>query len=228
MTRESEFDRLAEDYDQILKADLGAMGDDLSVFAKYKVKLAHKLFSRSPERLLEFGCGIGRNFPHLNRYFPGAAISGCDSSIKSVEVAQAWFANNRFFLSDTVPAFLRDAEQYDACFIACVMHHIPKQEWTQWLDAVRQRLRPDGEILIFEHNLYNPLVKRIVTKSPIDANANFLHKADLCGLLRESGYSVILSGYTMFFPIRNALLTKFEWWLQRVPLGGQYFVLAQA
>jgi len=227
MVQDSEFDRLVEEYEQILKQDLSGISGDASVFAEYKVKLAHRLFRSIPGRLLEFGCGIGRNFPFLFDFFPGATICVSDNSKKSIEAVQRKFTGCRFFLSDTVQAFLRETEEYDACFVACVFHHIPRPEWTQWLAAIRQRLREGGEIIIFEHNLYNPLVRRIVTRSPIDANANFLGKKTLSRLLRETGYSIVATGYTLFFPRRSAWLEKIEWLLRWLPLGGQYYVVAR-
>ena len=228
MADQSEFDNLAEEYDNILKQDLQGVSEDVSVFAEYKVKLVRSLFGGEPESLLEFGCGIGRNIPYLSSYFPSAKISGCDNSEKSIEYARAKYADRTFFLSDTIEEFLRNAVMYDACFIACVMHHIPPADWVRWLTAIRQKLKPGGEVVVFEHNLYNPLVKRIVTRSPIDATANFLTKKTLSGLLREAGYVGVSGGYAMFFPKRTALLEKIEWRLRKIPLGGQYWVQAKS
>lgn len=227
MPEGSEFDTLANEYEQVLQQDLGAISNDVQIFAEYKVKLARSLLTSSPGKLLEFGCGIGRNFPFFLKFFPETKLSGCDISHDSVAIANNQFPDCRFFISNSIDKFLHDADMYDACFVACVFHHIAPDEWEHWLDAIRQRLRPGGEIILFEHNLYNPLVKRIVTKSPIDANANFLTKRELTTCLRKTGYAVLKEGYTMFFPRRNACLEAIEWRLRHVPLGGQYFILGK-
>lgn len=226
MDNSAEFDQMAHQYEQLLKSDLGYFGKELSVYADYKVKLASKLFSSNPKSIIEFGCGIGRNFTYFRKYFPNTALSGCDISNESIKLASQQFPDSCFFLSETYEGFLANAEEYDYCVIACVLHHIPPAEWGAWLSTIRKRLKPRGKILIFEHNLYNPLINYTLKRSVIDRSASFLTKRMLRNLLMSVGYTVDVSGYSLLFLWRNRFFETLEWWLKFAPLGAQYFVLA--
>jgi ubiquinone/menaquinone biosynthesis C-methylase UbiE len=81
------FDAIAAEYDQVQRGNLGCFGGDLSFFAEYKIALARKLIRNEPENILEFGCGVGRNLPFLQHYFPDSAIQGCDVSAESLALA---------------------------------------------------------------------------------------------------------------------------------------------
>ena len=58
-----DFDEYAEEYDNILREQLSFFSDDDKYFARYKVKSVHKYLTTEPKRILEYGCGTGRNLP---------------------------------------------------------------------------------------------------------------------------------------------------------------------
>ncbi len=42
----------------------------------------------TPQKILEYGCGIGRNLEFIKQYFPKSGISGCDISKESLQYAK--------------------------------------------------------------------------------------------------------------------------------------------
>jgi len=85
------FDNIARDYDEQLRRSLGAAGaGDIEKFAAYKIEILKKTsVGRDIRRILEFGCGTGRNMAHLQAAFPRCEIAGCDVSKESLAVAAA-------------------------------------------------------------------------------------------------------------------------------------------
>jgi SAM-dependent methyltransferase len=116
---------------------------------------------------------------------------------------------------------------FDIVFTACVFHHIDHSGHTHWLAEIKRVLVPGGVFGLFEHNPWNPLTRRAVNTCPFDENARLISMPNMRTRLREAGFNVLRSRFTFFFPsfLRGlrALETRMGW----LPLGGQYFLLAQ-
>src|SRR4051812_17078371 len=104
-----EFDQYAECYNQELAASLGNVVD-VDRFARYKVdEIAYLLRGATVERLLDFGCGIGRSFTFLTQAFPNARLFGFDPSEESIALAQA---QHRFVCASATWTLI-GAQQFD-------------------------------------------------------------------------------------------------------------------
>jgi SAM-dependent methyltransferase len=222
------FDAVAAEYDQVQQDNLGCFGGDLSFFAEYKIALARKLTGNEPECVLEFGCGIGRNLPFLQHYFPNSALLGCDVSAESLTLAGKAAPQAELALIAEPEDLLRTYALYSPDLIpaVCVLHYIPEKKRADWLSALYAVLRPGGTLLLFEHNPYNPLTRRIFNTCPFDAGAKMLSLGAGSELLRHAGFVDLLGRYTLFFPWRGAVWRGLEHMLGRLPLGGQYFLRA--
>ncbi|TIP36642.1 MAG: methyltransferase domain-containing protein, partial [Mesorhizobium sp.] len=106
-----------------------------------------------------------------------------------------------------------DAGEFDAVFAICVMHHVPPADWAKFSSEMARVTRPGGAVLIFEHNPYNPLTRRIVSACPFDENAVLLSKRQVVHYLRGAGLSGVLRRIDDAFG--------------RIPLGAQYHVLGR-
>jgi SAM-dependent methyltransferase len=222
------FDASAAEYDQIQQDNLGCFGGDLSFFAEYKIALARKLIRNEPGNILEFGCGVGRNLPFLQQYFSNSTILGCDVSAESLALAGKVAPEAGLALIAEPEDMLRTYARCspDLILAVCVLHHVPEKTRTDWLSALYAVLRPGGSLLIFEHNPYNPLTRRIFNTCPFDAGAKMLSLGAGRQLLRHTGF-VDLSGlYTLFFPWRGNMWRRLESAFARLPLGGQYLLKA--
>lgn len=219
-----DFDRFAEDYNRLLAEKTGFFSPSEEYFARYKVDLIRSQITAPVSRVLEYGCGIGRNIPFLQQTFPHADIVGTDISQASLALASHDYPKATFVLENeaTQPLGL-----FDVIFVAGVFHHVPAEQRASVAASIAGRLAPGGSLFVFEHNPYNPVTRRIVDTCPYDDDAVLLTKAELEKILEKATLTVRRSAYCLFVPPKLASLTLLEPYLGWLPLGGQYWVLAQ-
>ena len=71
----AEFDKFAEEYDQMLRQHIRVSGEGPEYFAEYKIRdIRNELESHQPliepKSVLDFGGGIGASALYLAKYFP--------------------------------------------------------------------------------------------------------------------------------------------------------------
>jgi hypothetical protein len=92
---------------------------------------------------------------------------------------------------------------------------------------LHRMLRPDGRLVVFEHNPWNPVTSYVVAHTKIDRGAVLLPPPEVVEALASSGWRDIRTGFLMFMPPRmGALATAAERVFGWLPLGGQYAVTA--
>lgn len=220
-----DFDDYANEYNNILKEQLRFFSEDDKYFARYKVKLVHKYLATQPKRILEYGCGTGRNLPFFKEEFPGTEILGADISAQSIAIANE---ENPFAkcccLDDE---FVRSHGDFDLIFVAGVFHHIAPNERVGVLGQINSLLSERGSLFVFEHNPYNPVTKKLVRECPFDADASLLSMHAMSELLEGTGFAGLQKKYTLFFPPSFPVFARLESYLGWLPLGGQYFIQAK-
>ena len=85
-------------------------------------------------------------------------------------------------------------------------------------------------MIIFEHNPKNPVTMKVVNTCVFDEDAILLHYSECRKRLEECGFRNIRKRYTIFSP-RKGIFNKMlgmEKALSWIPLGGQYYVVAEA
>ncbi len=219
-----DFDQYASRYNELLREGTGFFTEDESYFARYKVAIARSLVTTSPATVLEFGCGIGRNIPFLRAAFPGAELMGSDVSAKSIETAREENPGVRFWVDGGQEG---ECPPFDLVFVAGVFHHIPPEERRAAADYAAARLAPGGSIVVFEHNPYNPITRKIVADCPFDEGVVLLRPREMRELLRNAGLQVTGQGFSLFFPPKLKALARLEPLLAWLPLGGQYWTIAR-
>lgn len=221
MSKKVDFDNYTDNYNQLLRESTGFFSASEEYFARYKIELVRKLVHRSPKSILEYGCGIGRNIPFLREAFPDARIEGSDISAASLEIARRDNPEIRFFIEQEG---VQPGDPVDLIFVAGVFHHIPLAQRSAVTQTLFERLRPGGELFVFEHNPYNPVTRRIVDNCPYDEDAVLLRPSELKSRMQGASLDVQGSGYCLFVPPRLSALTWLENILGWLPLGGQYWV----
>lgn len=116
---------------------------------------------------------------------------------------------------------------FDVAYTIAVMHHVPPVQWPAFLQEMRRVVRPNGMIIIFEHNPINPLTQWIVRTCPIDDNAVLLSNRTLSRLVRNAQLSNIESKYILFTPLDGPRYRWFDKMIGWLPLGAQYYVSAR-
>lgn len=172
---------------------------------------------------LDVGCGRGDLLEIAGGNF--ASASGCDLS-PSMLPSKASF---RVYEQRSPSHLPFDDESMDLVTAVCVFHHVHGQNRRMLSDEIRRVLRPGGLCCIIEHNPLNPITRSIVKRCPLDADAALLTARDVSDLLQFSGFEQMKKEYFLYLPER--LYHKFmpiELFFSRIPLGGQYAVLARA
>ncbi len=225
----AEFDSFASEYDQLLRQAVSATGEGPEFFHEYKVRELSQMAGKrhlQPERILDFGSGVGNSTPYFRRYFPSAQLTSADVSARSLEVAQERFPGAAAGLQIQGNRLPAADDSFDLAFSACVFHHIDHAEHVHWLRELFRVTRPGGMLGIFEHNPLNPLTVNAVHHCPFDANAHLIRSKQLVERYRNSGWSDPKVRYHLFFPRMLSGLRALEPYLAGIPLGGQYSVTA--
>ncbi len=192
--------------------------------AEYKVRLLKNHLSPGGNGLnvLDFGCGVGLSLSYLLEQFSGSKIFATDVSEVSLDIVRAQFPQVTI-----VGSALNAVEKFDIIFISTVLHHITGSTRVEILKNLRANLKPDGRLVVIEHNTYNPLTRQIVSNCPMDADAELISMRDIKKLLGAAcGFKIRETGYCSFFPEPLKVLVKLDRVLKKIPLGGQYFVVA--
>ena len=226
----AEFDRFAEEYNQILQRAVAVTGEGPEFFHEYKVNAVSRFAQRYDlrcSRILDFGSGVGNSITYFRRYFPDAQLAGADISERSLEIARARFPATLQMLQIAEGRVPAEDNSFSLTFSACAFHHIPEEEHVHWLSELRRLTRPGGMLVIFEHNPMNPLTVKAVNTCPFDEKAKLIRARVLAGRFREAGWTDLETSYHLFFPRALSWLRWLEPWLSGIPFGGQYSVVAR-
>ncbi|WP_250628519.1 class I SAM-dependent methyltransferase [Pinirhizobacter soli] len=228
--KRSEFDHYAGQYDDMHVASIAASGEEPAYFSAYKAQYmaAHARAGMPAPVILDFGCGIGNSLPHLHASFPAAVLHGSDPSGESIRMAKARVGDIASVVESPDDALPYADHTFDLALVACVLHHIRPYDRTRWMAELRRVMRPGGQLFIFEHNMLNPLTRKVVRDCPFDEDAVFLPRTELLGLMRDAGFAQVDSQYVVFFPRPLAALRPLEPLLGWLPLGAQYVVQGRA
>jgi SAM-dependent methyltransferase len=228
-----EFDKYAGNYDSILNEGIKLSGFSSGYFDEYKIReiyllLREKGLADKPLRFLNFGCGIGKSERLINRYFSQVSIHSVDISEESISIAR----NNNKDLGNAVFSIFDGvnipfSESYDVILIAGVLHHIPAEDHEVILRNLFRCLGARGSLFIFEHNPLNPLTRRVVQNCELDINAVLLKPSYTGRLLLACGFKQRTLRYIVFFPFFLHLLIPLEKYLRKIPLGAQYYFIAE-
>jgi len=231
----AEFDRHAASYDGGLdnpvKRMMGNTADQfIAVKARWLLRREPAL-KRGGLALLDYGCGAGDLMRVLAGLGARAAFTGCDvSGGMLAEAGKRW--PDAF---GPVPALaLQDGARtpfvdgrFDIVTISAVLHHVPVDERAAVYRELGRVLKPGGRLYVFEHNPRNPLVRYVITRTPIDANAILLDAREVRhGLLDAARYELD-TDYLMFMPPGLPALGGIDRLLAWLPLGAQYAVAAR-
>jgi SAM-dependent methyltransferase len=226
---EAEFDRFAAEYREQHARSIRLSGESPDYFAKYKIDDVAATLARAgtmPNRILDFGGGVGNSLPFLRAAFPQSEIVLLDPSKDSLDIARKRFPDQaRLQTFDGVSIPFDDGE-FDLAFAACVFHHIPAERHVELLSEIERVLAPGGSFFLFEHNPLNPLTLHAVRNCAFDENAVLITSGRMRQEMRAAGFPRSRIAYRIFFPRALAALRPLERILTGIPLGAQYFVHA--
>ena len=222
------FDSYSKNYNELVNKAIRNTGYDADALISAKLHKLKTLFptlSKKSFQLLDFGCGVGNLFGHLEEFFPNTVYTGVDLSKDSLKKARSRFPANTNFQEYDSPKW--GNLKYDLIFSAGVFHHIPHTDHTKIINKLYSLLNSGGKLVIWEHNPLNPVTQKIVKDCPFDKDAVLIPSK----ILKEHFNGVPLSNvqiiYTTFFPKFLSFLNFLDPYLGWLPLGGQYLITGQ-
>lgn len=218
------FDDYARDYQQILSSGLRISGEKDDYFDRYKLNCLNRWACKPDQtgELLDFGCGIGKLTTLIAQAYPQSVVFGYDISPESINVARKRSAHlKNVFFETRIPS----GRLYDLIIAANVFHHIKEKDRPEILLRLRALLKPEGMIVIFEHNPFNPLTRYIVKTCPLDKDAELITLGGFMRLAEECQLQLQKKRYIVFFPRFLRYFRKCEASLGFLPLGAQYMAL---
>jgi len=223
------FDAHAASYDADLARGLSLTGEDKGYYAEARVRwLARRLAGRRvgpPALALDFGCGDGASAPLLKEILGSQSVLGVDVSAALLAVARERYAGSGVSFATIAETALQG--RCDLAFTNGVFHHIPPAERATALGFVRDALRPGGLFAFFENNPWNPGTRLVMRRIAFDHDAIPIAPYEGRRLLRSAGFEVLAVDSLFYFPRGLRWLRPLEPALARLPLGGQYLVLAR-
>jgi SAM-dependent methyltransferase len=225
-----EFDKFADEYDQMHARNVAVSGYTPQYFAEYKIKdVALELGAEggTPRTILDFGSGVGNSIPYFRKYFPRSQLTCADVSGRSLEVSRARFPGDEVYAPLAGDRLPFSDNSLDLIFSACVFHHIPHEEHAHWLGELNRIAAAHGRLFIFEHNPWNPLTVSAVRTCPFDENAHLIRSPTFARCIRDAGWTKVTIRYRLFFPRILGALRGLERYLAAVPLGAQYYISAE-
>ena len=227
---EKEFDKFADEYLALHARNVRLSGETPAFFAAYKVAdtaavLARKGFAAAP-RILDFGAGVGTSVASFRNHFPSGKLTCLDVSQKSLELGRTRYGGLAEFVHFDGARIPFPDGSFDLVFMACVLHHIDHADHNAILSEARRVLAERGVLVVFEHNPYNPLTVHAVNTCDFDENARLLSVRRLLERCANAGFSAVRYRYRIFFPGALRRLRPLERFLGWLPLGAQYFVVA--
>lgn len=221
-----DFDSVATHYRNDLNRTLAITGKEHSFFVNVKrdhiLRLAAEHFPDLAELdVLDLGCGIGAYHLGLQGCF--RELHGIDVSEKSIRIASEQHPFVRYATFDGTRLPYRN-NQFSIVFAVCVMHHVPPDQWDALVKELHRVIIPNGMILVFEHNPYNPATQYIVKTCDIDKDAVLLKPRTLRELANSAGFEQVCTRTIISVPPGNPTLKRLDLLLGHLPFGAQYFL----
>lgn len=229
--REHEFDAYAKTYDKAVNQSLGVFGGVgvdyfTRVKAGYIVDLLDRHFGKGARpSMLDVGCGIGNFHSMLGPCV--SRLAGCDLSASCLETAAKRNPEVAYSHYDG-QRLPYDNDSFDCAITVCVVHHVPPAQWPAFLREMKRVLRPGGLALVFEHNPFNPLTRRVVSNCEFDEDAVLLGQSRMRRLLGDAGFEGVASRSILSLPSFGRLSRKVDALFGRIPLGAQYYAKGTA
>lgn len=222
-----EFDAYAAAYDADLEAGLRLTGGGKQHYAEERARwLRDRLAALGllpVPRVLDFGCGDGDAAQTLRDVLGAQEVVGVDVSEAMLARARARHPWATWASVDALPTL----GSFDVAYCNGVFHHIPREQRLAAARQVHAALRPNGVWGFWENHPWNPGTRLVMARVRFDRDAVMLSPPTSRRLLRDAGFTTLRTDHLFVLPSSAAIVRRMERWVSRLPIGGQYMVLAR-
>jgi len=222
------FDKSLE-YDEMLNMGIKLSGEDKYFFIHERFRDLVKNLppDKKIKTLLDFGCGVGDTTLLMKKYFPEAKITGSDIAAKALKHASNENSDGGTIRYIEIKDF-RFINEFDLCYVNGVFHHIPLDQRAEAVNMIYASLKPGGLLALFENNPLNLGTKMVMSRIPFDTDAVTLVPNETRRMLISAGFKIkIKPRFLFYFPKALKFLRPLERFLVHVPLGAQYYFMAE-
>ena len=223
----AEFDEYAAEYDAALQQGLKLTGAGKKHYAEQRALFLRDrlraLGITKVKRVLDFGCGDGDAAPTLRDVLGAAEVVGVDVSDAMLARARERHGWARFATIEELPRL----GTFDAAYCNGVFHHIPRADRLEATQHVIRALAPGGAWGLWENHPWNPGTRIVMSRIAFDRHADMLSPPQSRALLRKAGFDVERTDHLFILPIGSDAVRRLERLVSRLPIGGQYMVLAR-
>jgi SAM-dependent methyltransferase len=106
--------------------------------------MTHGADFETPLKVLDFGCGVGRQLLHLDRMFPNVEAHGCDVNHDSVRYVQQTFPRVKASVNAFDPPLPYEDHRFDLINSVSTFSHFSQADAVGWLQELRRVVRPSG------------------------------------------------------------------------------------
>ncbi len=221
----AEFDEYSNDYEKLVTDPVRTSfgGGNSEFFHRRKMDLLLRFFERrglTPSRMswLDVGCGRGELLKLGRPHF--LACSGCDPSSGMLSSAGLTIEVRPQTSATGIPF---DSQAFDLVTAVCVYHHVLPADRLDLTSEIRRVLKPGGMFIMIEHNPLNPVTRLVVSRVPLDRDAQLLSASTARSISSNAGLKPFRTEYFLYFPKSvYEKIGRIENGLMRFPLGGQY------
>ena len=220
------FDKFTKNYNEILNKSIEVTGcntSDLINAKLLKLRDINPSLINKTINFLDYGCGTGNLCENFHYYFPKAHFFGVDISSEMVNEARKKYHSRGTFYE--INSLEWKNKSYDLIFSAGVFHHILPQFQSDIIKKLSNLMSDSGRLIIWEHNPFNPVTRKIVKECPFDKDAILISPKKIKNLLIQNSLYSVKIIYTSFFPKYLNFLFYLERYLEHFPLGAQYVVI---
>ncbi len=224
-----DFNKTTDSYREKVKDSISFANADSDLILEVKANLILKTLKDKFQNfenisVLDVGCGVGLMDQLLCP--PLKNLSGVDIAQDAVKKAETLNPNVHYSSYDGKQLPFQD-DFFMACFVVCVLHHVPPKEWIDLLLDIKRTLKTGGLLFVFEHNPWNPLTRLVTTRCELDEDAALISPLKMRALMKGSGFKILDSRAILYFPWRGAFLRKLDTMLGQLYLGGQYYFFCE-
>jgi SAM-dependent methyltransferase len=217
----------AQEYDRMLNKGIKLSGEEKRYFILGRLQdlICNLPTNFVPNKILDYGCGIGDTTNILSEIYPDSQVDGFDPDSKAIACAKNNYSSPKLLFSDNYKLLM--GNKYDLCYSNGVFHHILPRNRLWVIKRIRHTLNPGGFFALFENNPWNLATRFIMARIPFDRDAHLLCAPQAYQLLHQGGFVIQnLCRYLFYFPHRLSFLRNLEHYLSRFPFGAQYYILA--
>jgi SAM-dependent methyltransferase len=222
----TDYDRYRDRYRAELDRAVSFAGASHDFFTRAKAEELVQLAGRhlgDPAQLhaLDAGCGVGLTDRYLADRF--RSLTGTDVSPGVLETAARENPRVHYEVAERGRLPFADST-FDLAFAVSVLQVVAPEQRPGFVAELARVTRPNGLVVVFEHNPYNPMTRLVVRRCEFGEDVRMLGIGDAARLLSENGVKPVDRGFLLLFPTRRRRVLAVERALRGIPLGAQYYI----